>query len=124
MLGKKTGGRKAGVPNKATAEVKEIAQQYGPKAVTALARIMRSGDTDQAKVSACREILDRGYGKPTQGIIQLKFIFEFTQKMGAALSRIIPDFCPHCKNALSLRETTVKELESLSKQFEDTKVTG
>lgn len=122
MLGKKTGGRKAGVPNKATAEVKELAQQYGEKAIQALAKIVKSGDSDQAKVAACREILDRGYGKPTQGIIQLKFIFEFTQKMGLALSRIIPDFCPHCKTALTLRENTVKELESLSKQFEDTKV--
>lgn len=122
MLGKKTGGRKLGARNKATAEVKELAQQYGQEAIEALAKIVKSGDSDQAKVAACREILDRGYGKSIQGVVQLKFIFEFTQKVAGAISRVIPDSCPHCKKALTLRDSTIKELENLSKSFEDAKV--
>ena len=35
----KTGGRKAGVPNKATREIKEIAQQFGPAAIRQLAKL-------------------------------------------------------------------------------------
>lgn len=121
MLGKKTGGRKLGARNKATAEVKELAQQYGQEAIEALAKIVKSGDSDQAKVAACREILDRGYGKSIQGVVQLKFIFEFTQKVAGAISRVIPDCCPHCKKELTLRDSTIKELETLSKSFEDVK---
>jgi hypothetical protein len=64
--GKKTGGRKAGTPNKATADVKELAQAHGPAAITELARLAGAAESEQARVAACREILDRAYGKATQ----------------------------------------------------------
>lgn len=62
-------GRPAGVPNKATAEVKAAAAVYTAEAVDTLARIMRDPEMPpQARVAACRELLDRGHGKPTQAL--------------------------------------------------------
>lgn len=66
--GRKTGGRVAGTPNKATADVKAAAQQYTSEAVEALATIMRDSDSDAAKVAAIKEILDRGHGKSKQSV--------------------------------------------------------
>lgn len=66
--GVKTGGRKAGTLNKATAEIKELARQYAPEALEALVKVIRSSDSDAARVAAIREVLDRGYGKSTQYI--------------------------------------------------------
>jgi len=62
--GKRAGsGRKAGIPNKATAEVKELARQHGPEAVGELARLALKSKSDTARVAAIRELLDRAYGK-------------------------------------------------------------
>ncbi len=69
MAGKgepKTGGRIAGTPNKSTAEIRELAGQYGPTALAELARLSTNANSEQARVSACKEILDRAYGKSTQ----------------------------------------------------------
>ena len=66
--GQKYGGRTVGTPNKATAEIKELAQDYGPEALETLAVIMRDSDSDAARVSAARELLDRAYGKASQHI--------------------------------------------------------
>lgn len=62
-LGKKTGGRKAGVPNKATAEIKAVAQKHGPAAIRELVRLMTEAESDAARVAAIKELLDRAYGK-------------------------------------------------------------
>ena len=64
--GRKTGGRVAGTLNKATAEMKDIARSYGPEAVELLWTLARTAESEQAKVAAAREILDRGYGKASQ----------------------------------------------------------
>lgn len=67
----KTGGRKAGSRNKVTADVKAVAQEYGEEAVSTLAQIMRGSDMPPAaRVSAAKELLDRGYGKAPQTIDQ------------------------------------------------------
>lgn len=58
-------GRPKGSLNKATADVKVVAQQYTEEAVDRLASIMRDSDSDAAKVSAIKELLDRGHGKAT-----------------------------------------------------------
>lgn len=59
-------GREKGKPNKATAEVKALAAEYGPEAVQRLAEIMRSPDEPAAaRVAAAKELLDRAYGKAT-----------------------------------------------------------
>src|SRR6202158_1828433 len=62
--GKRRGGRQAGTPNKATADVKALAQSYGPEAVKELARLALNAQSEQARVAAIKEILDRAYGKP------------------------------------------------------------
>ncbi|SEJ55818.1 hypothetical protein [Frateuria terrea] len=67
----KTGGRKPGSRNKATADVKAAAQEYGEEAVCMLAQIMRGAEMPPAaRVSAAKELLDRGYGKAPQTIDQ------------------------------------------------------
>lgn len=63
--GERRGGRKKGTPNKATASIKELARQYTTEALEALVGVLRDSETDAAKVSAAKEILDRGYGKAT-----------------------------------------------------------
>ena len=66
--GRKTGGRRNGTPNKATAAVKELAGQYGAEAVETLVRLMREGQNEQIQRAAAEALLDRGYGRPTQQV--------------------------------------------------------
>lgn len=64
----KSGGRKLGVPNKATAELKVLAGVYTVDALKELARIMNKSESDQARVSAANSLLDRAHGKPRQEV--------------------------------------------------------
>lgn len=58
-------GRKKGIPNKSTFELKQAAAEYGEEALGALVSIIRNEETPpNVIVTACREILDRGFGKP------------------------------------------------------------
>jgi hypothetical protein len=68
-LGRKTGGRVKGTPNKATAELKAYAQQFTKQAIDILVRIATSGENEVAAVMAAREVLDRAVGKPAQEIV-------------------------------------------------------
>ena len=71
MKGKKTGGRKAGTPNKATASLRESAQEFTGEALDTVVAIMRDPETPATtKLSAATAILDRGYGKPRLEIEQ------------------------------------------------------
>jgi hypothetical protein len=75
----KTGGRKVGTVNKSTADIKALAQDYGAAAIAALAGIVDDAAMPPAaRVSAAKELLDRGYGKATQGV-------EVTGKDGGAV---------------------------------------
>ena len=67
--GEKFGGRKKGVLNKATADVRKMAQTYGPEAVDILAGIMKDeSKPDAARIAAAKELLDRGFGKSPQSL--------------------------------------------------------
>ena len=55
-------GRPRGSPNKATATIKDLARKYTADALQALVGVLKDGG-DAAKVSAAKELLDRGYGK-------------------------------------------------------------
>jgi hypothetical protein len=66
--GIKTGGRKPGTPNKATAEVRSVAQQYAPAAIEELARLSTGAESEAARVAASKELLDRAYGKAAQPV--------------------------------------------------------
>jgi hypothetical protein len=68
----KTGGRRAGTLNRATAEVKVLAQEYTAAAILTLAEIMANPEAPPAaRVSAASALLDRGHGKPPQAITGL-----------------------------------------------------
>ena len=64
----KYGGRQKGSLNKTTIELKEIAQQYGSQAIDKLWEIANESESDAAKVSAIKELLDRGFGKSAQSM--------------------------------------------------------
>ncbi len=66
MKGRKTGGRQPGSLNKITADIRELAGQHGPAVIAELARLATEADSEQVRVSAGRELLDRGFGKPAQ----------------------------------------------------------
>lgn len=61
-------GRKPGVPNKATAEIQELARSYAPGVLKEMARIATKSESDTARVAAGNVILDRAYGKARQTV--------------------------------------------------------
>lgn len=64
----RAGGRKPGSLNKATKDIKALAQQYAPDTMRELHRIAMESESDQARVAAIKEIHDRGYGRPKQEV--------------------------------------------------------
>ena len=67
--GERRGGRKKGTPNKATASIREAAQRYTEEALLVLADVMKDEEQPAAaRVSAVKEIFDRGFGKATQAV--------------------------------------------------------
>ena len=69
LPGERRGGRQKGTPNKATAEVKELAKQYTEKAIRRLADMLDDPNAPPvAVVKAAAELLDRGHGRATQHI--------------------------------------------------------
>ena len=63
----KTGGRRAGTPNRVGADVRLAARAYSRQALTTLANIMKNPKSHEAsRVAAARELLDRAHGKPRQ----------------------------------------------------------
>ena len=66
MIGRKTGGRQPGTPNRSTAAIKEMAAEYGPMALTEIARLATKAKTEPTRFAACKELLDRAYGKSLQ----------------------------------------------------------
>ena len=72
--GEHRGGRKAGTPNKATRDIRELAQVHSVEAVHELAKLaglvegIKGAESEQARIAALKELLDRGYGKATQAV--------------------------------------------------------
>jgi hypothetical protein len=68
--GAKTGGgSRAGKPNKATADIKALAQIHADKAIATLVEIMQDkSQPAAARVAASDKLLDRGFGKAKQAI--------------------------------------------------------
>jgi len=76
--GNKTGGRQKGTPNKATAEVRALACEYGVDAFKKLAELaglakdddgkaLPGASSESARISAIGMLLDRGFGKALPG---------------------------------------------------------
>ena len=66
--GERRGGRKKGVPNKITADIKALAQKYLPAAVKELGRLSVSAQNEMARIAAIKELFDRGCGKAVQPV--------------------------------------------------------
>jgi hypothetical protein len=67
--GKRPGaGRKPKRHDKAKYDMMEMAKGYAPEALEVFAKIMRSGESEAAKVAAADKLLDRGYGKAPQAL--------------------------------------------------------
>ena len=66
--GERRGGRKAGVPNKVTRDIRAIAQKYTDRAIKRLVHIMDHAESEAAQAAAARELLDRGHGKSKQPV--------------------------------------------------------
>ena len=63
----KWGGRKKGVPNKATAEIKAAFREHGDALVKALLKLTKSKD-ERVRLGAIQAALDRGWGKAVQSM--------------------------------------------------------
>jgi ketopantoate hydroxymethyltransferase len=66
--GERRGGRQKGTPNRITADIKALAQEYGADAIKTIVGIMRTSENDTARLSAAKELIDRGYGKASQAV--------------------------------------------------------
>ncbi len=64
---KKAGGRKKGVPNKATAEIKALAQKHGPEMIKGIYKLTKSKD-ERIQLAAFQAMLERGYGRVAQAV--------------------------------------------------------
>jgi hypothetical protein len=68
------GGRQKGTPNKATADIKALAQPHGASAIAALAQMagliagVPAAESEATRVAAIKELLDRGFGRATQPV--------------------------------------------------------
>lgn len=48
--------------------MRAAAQKYTTEALETLAKVMRSAESEQARVAASNALLDRGHGKPAQAL--------------------------------------------------------
>lgn len=97
-------GRKPGVPNKATRDIKALAQVQGPAAIARLVTLggllpgaMHKAESEAAQIAAIKELLDRGYGKATQPLSgdpdgpPLAIDFRWADALPAALAESVID---------------------------------
>lgn len=61
-------GRRKGAPNKATADIRALAQVHAEDAMVELARLATEAESEAARVAAIKELFDRGFGKPKQSL--------------------------------------------------------
>jgi hypothetical protein len=70
--GKRTGaGRKPGATSLAKRDLASAAKEYAGAALQALVDIATGGESESARVSAANSLLDRAYGKPIQGTVEI-----------------------------------------------------
>ncbi len=69
----KTGGRKAGTPNRTTAEVRQLAMNRAAEAIDLIADLMKNSQNDAVRLQAAKELLDRCCGKSADAIEVRRF---------------------------------------------------
>lgn len=70
-LGRKTGGRQTGSLNRATAEVRALASEYGEAAIEELARLASEAQSETARIAAIALLLKRGFGDSNSVPVQI-----------------------------------------------------
>ncbi len=93
----KSGGRRKGTPNRATAEIKAAFQKHGDDLVDALLKLTKSDD-ERVRLGAIQAALDRGWGKAAQtvdlgvevAITRIERSIVDPQALGAPLVSIAP----------------------------------
>lgn len=72
----------------------------------------------KVRLECIREVYDRWMGKPTQHaeIVNIKFVFDFVQKISNVINRVLSDKCPHCGHSLEFRDQTIKQLEIIAEE--------
>ena len=94
-------GRPKGALNRSTLEVREAARAYTAESLAKLAAIMRHGTSEAAQIMAAKELLDRGYGRPSQGPAEpVGAVLEATPKPRIDWSRLSPESRAALKVAL------------------------
>jgi len=63
---RKAAARGKSKADKAAGEIRKAAQSYGKQVMGILWAIASTADSDNARIAACKEILDRGYGKDSR----------------------------------------------------------
>ena len=88
--GRKTGGRRPGSRNKHTPEIRQLARKHTVAVVKRLAELAK-GDNLPVAAQACKELLDRGWGRPAQHIDLTGNVtlVDFFQAMALAASGVI-----------------------------------
>lgn len=69
----KTGGRKAGTPNRTTAEVRQLAMSKAADAIDLICDLMKNSQNDAVRLQAAKELLDRCCGKSADAIEVRRF---------------------------------------------------
>jgi hypothetical protein len=67
--GKRAGaGRKVGQITPAKRAIRDLALPFAEMALAEIARLAREAETESVRHAACRDILDRAYGRPHQSM--------------------------------------------------------
>jgi hypothetical protein len=98
-------GNPGGRPRVA-AEIRELARVHAPTAIEELARLALKAKSESARISAIRELLDRGFGRPIQtgqiddtmasGLPPNATPEEIRDSLFADLRGLGLATCPHC----------------------------
>lgn len=83
---------------KDTGEVKALARKHTADAIDALAKIVRRGKSEAARVMAAEAILNRGWGKPTQAV-ELDAKGDLASLLGSILKEAAEEERPHADGA-------------------------
>lgn len=69
----KTGGRKPGVQNKVSREIRQAAMSHADGALAALVSLMNEAQNENVRLAAAREVLDRSCGRTADAIEVVRF---------------------------------------------------
>ena len=68
---RKSAGRKPGATSLAKRALAEMAKDHVEMALNVLLEVATAGQSEAARVSAANSLLDRAYGRPIQGTVEI-----------------------------------------------------